>query len=101
MRPAWTADVAALIASETPLRASHYVCGGERCSHRARANITTLGEDEPLSDDRGLPRHGGLEGLSERVHGAINIGRSEYEQVMIFFLDFPEAVAPPSEQNSA
>ena len=58
MRPAWTADVAALIASETPLRASHYVCGGERCSHRARANITTLGEDEPLSDDRGLPRHG-------------------------------------------
>jgi len=50
---------------------------------------------------RGLPRHGGLEELSERLHGAINIGRSEYEQVMIFFLDFPEAVAQPSEQNSA
>ena len=50
---------------------------------------------------RGLPRHGGLEELSERVRGAINIGRSEYEQVMIFFLDFPEAVAQPSEQNSA
>ena len=38
---------------------------------------------------------------SKRVHRAINIGRTEYEQVTIFFLDAPDSVAQPPEQNSA
>jgi Cupin domain. len=34
---------------------------------------------------------------SKRVHRAINIGRTEYQQVTIFFLDSPDAVPQPSE----
>jgi quercetin dioxygenase-like cupin family protein len=35
---------------------------------------------------------------SARVHRAVNIGRQLYEQVTIFLLDRPDAVAQPTEE---
>ena len=32
-----------------------------------------------------------------RVHRAVNVGKQDYEQVTIFLLDRPDAVAQPSE----
>jgi len=34
---------------------------------------------------------------STRVHRAVNIGKQPYEQVTVFLLDRPDAVAQPSE----
>ena len=35
---------------------------------------------------------------SARVHRAVNVGKQPYEQVTIFLLDRPDAVAQPSEE---
>jgi len=35
---------------------------------------------------------------SARVHRAVNIGKQMYEQVTVFLLDRPDAVAQPTEQ---
>ena len=35
---------------------------------------------------------------SARVHRAVNIGRQTYEQVTVFLLDRPDAVAQPAEE---
>ena len=35
---------------------------------------------------------------SARVHRAVNVGKQTYEQVTVFLLDHPDAVAQPSEQ---
>jgi quercetin dioxygenase-like cupin family protein len=35
---------------------------------------------------------------SERVHRAVNVGRQPYEQVTVFLLDQPDAVAQPTEE---
>jgi hypothetical protein len=32
---------------------------------------------------------------SERVHRAVNVGEQEYEEITVFFLDRPGAVAQP------
>jgi hypothetical protein len=37
------------------------------------------------------------EGPSARVHRAVNIGKQTYEQVTVFLLDHPDAVAQPTE----
>jgi len=37
---------------------------------------------------------------SARVHRAVNVGKQPYEQVTVFLLDHPDAVAQPSEQSS-
>jgi quercetin dioxygenase-like cupin family protein len=34
---------------------------------------------------------------TERIHRAVNVGKQPYEQVTIFMLDHPDAVAQPSE----
>ena len=34
---------------------------------------------------------------SARAHRAVNIGREPYEEVTIFFLDHPDAIAQPAE----
>jgi quercetin dioxygenase-like cupin family protein len=34
---------------------------------------------------------------TDRVHRAVNVGKQPYEQVTIFMLDHPDAVAQPSE----
>jgi quercetin dioxygenase-like cupin family protein len=34
---------------------------------------------------------------TERIHRAVNVGKQPYEQVTIFLLDRPDAVAQPSE----
>jgi len=36
---------------------------------------------------------------STRVHRAINVGKQPYEQVTMFLLDHPDAVAQPTEGN--
>jgi hypothetical protein len=33
----------------------------------------------------------------ERVHRAVNVGREVYEEIAVFFLDRPDAVAQPRE----
>jgi hypothetical protein len=35
---------------------------------------------------------------SARVHRAVNVGKQPYEQVTIFLLDGPDAVAQPTEE---
>ncbi|MGO9085898.1 MAG: hypothetical protein ACLQBK_11780 [Candidatus Sulfotelmatobacter sp.] len=35
---------------------------------------------------------------TERVHRAVNIGKQPYEQVTVFLLDRPDAVAQPTEE---
>jgi quercetin dioxygenase-like cupin family protein len=35
---------------------------------------------------------------STRVHRAVNVGNRPYEQVTVFLLDHPEAVAQPTEE---
>ena len=35
---------------------------------------------------------------SERIHRAINVGKQPYEQVTVFLLDRPDAVAQPTEE---
>jgi quercetin dioxygenase-like cupin family protein len=32
---------------------------------------------------------------SDRVHRAVNVGEQEYEEIAVFFLDRPDAVAQP------
>jgi quercetin dioxygenase-like cupin family protein len=34
---------------------------------------------------------------SDRVHRGVNVGEQEYEEITVFFLDRPDAVAQPSE----
>jgi len=36
---------------------------------------------------------------SARVHRAVNVGRQPYEQVTVFLLDRPDAVAQPTEEQ--
>jgi hypothetical protein len=36
---------------------------------------------------------------SERIHQAMNIGKQPYEQVTVFLLDRPDAVAQPTEEQ--
>ena len=36
---------------------------------------------------------------SARVHRAVNIGKQAYEQVTVFLLDRPDAVAQPTEEQ--
>ena len=36
---------------------------------------------------------------SERIHRGVNVGEQPYEEVTIFFLDRPDAVAQPSESE--
>jgi quercetin dioxygenase-like cupin family protein len=36
---------------------------------------------------------------TERVHRGRNVGATEYEEVTIFFLDHPDAIHQPSEEN--
>ena len=38
------------------------------------------------------------EETSTRVHRAVNVGKQPYEQVTIFLLDRPDAVAQPTEE---
>jgi quercetin dioxygenase-like cupin family protein len=38
------------------------------------------------------------EETSARVHRAVNVGKQPYEQVTIFLLDRPDAVAQPTEE---
>ena len=38
------------------------------------------------------------EETSARVHRAVNVGKQPYEQVTIFLLDRPDAVAQPNEE---
>lgn len=35
---------------------------------------------------------------TERVHGAMNVGKQDYEQVTVFLLDRPDAEPQPSEE---
>ena len=35
---------------------------------------------------------------TERVHRAVNVGKQPYEQVTVFLLDRPDAVAQPTEE---
>jgi quercetin dioxygenase-like cupin family protein len=35
---------------------------------------------------------------SARVHRAVNVGKQPYEQVTVFLLDHPDAVAQPTEE---
>ena len=35
---------------------------------------------------------------SSRVHRAVNVGKQHYEQVTVFLLDRPDAVAQPTEE---
>ena len=46
--------------------------------------------------------HAGRGRLTEkptaRVHRAVNVGKQPYEQVTIFLLDQPDAVAQPTEE---
>jgi quercetin dioxygenase-like cupin family protein len=34
---------------------------------------------------------------SDRLHRAVNVGREPYEEIAVFFLDTPDAVAQPGE----
>ena len=45
-----------------------------------------------------MPRQVEWEEPSARVHRAVNIGRQPYEQVTVFLLDNPHAVAQPAEE---
>ena len=52
--------------------------------------------------DGGEPEHlrvasgeAGWDAPTDRVHRAVNVGRTTHEEVTIFFLDRPEAVAQP------
>lgn len=56
-----------------------YRDGGQ--SHRVRIEPGQVDWEEP----------------SARVHRAVNVGEQVYEQVTVFLLDRPEAVAQPSE----
>ena len=35
----------------------------------------------------------------ERIHRGVNVGDQPYEEVTVFFLDTPEAVAQPNEES--
>jgi quercetin dioxygenase-like cupin family protein len=35
---------------------------------------------------------------SDRVHRAVNVGEQPYEEIAVFFLDEPDAVAQPSDE---
>jgi hypothetical protein len=35
---------------------------------------------------------------TERIHRAVNVGKQHYEQVTVFLLDSPDAVAQPTEE---
>jgi hypothetical protein len=37
---------------------------------------------------------------TERIHRAVNVGKTDYEQVTVFLLDHPEVVPQPSEDHS-
>lgn len=39
-----------------------------------------------------------IEEPTERIHRAVNIGKQRYEQVTVFLLDRPDAVAQPTEE---
>jgi quercetin dioxygenase-like cupin family protein len=36
---------------------------------------------------------------TERIHRAVNVGKQPYEQVTVFLLDRPDAVAQPTEEQ--
>ena len=44
------------------------------------------------------PGQADWEETSTRVHRAVNVGKQPYEQVTIFLLDRPDAVAQPTEE---
>jgi hypothetical protein len=44
------------------------------------------------------PGHVEWEEPSARVHRAVNVGTQPYEQVTVFLLDRPDAVAQPNEE---
>jgi hypothetical protein len=37
---------------------------------------------------------------TERIHRAVNVSKQPYEQVTVFLLDRPDAVAQPSEDST-
>jgi hypothetical protein len=36
---------------------------------------------------------------TERIHGAVNVGKQPHEQVTVFWLNRPDAVPPPTEEQ--
>ena len=61
--------------------AIEYRDGGE--SHRFEVTPGQADWDEP----------------TDRVHRGVNVGKQPYEEISVFFLDRPDAVAQPSEDN--
>ena len=43
------------------------------------------------------PGHADWDEPSDRLHRAVNVGSGPYEEIAIFFLDSPDAVAQPGE----
>ena len=44
-----------------------------------------------------VPGHADWDEPTDRVHRGVNIGADPYEEVAIFFLDHPDAVAQPTD----
>jgi quercetin dioxygenase-like cupin family protein len=44
------------------------------------------------------PGEAGWDEPSDRVHRGVNVGERPYEEITIFFLDTPDAVAQPSDE---
>jgi hypothetical protein len=68
-------------ATEIGQKPSRYRDGKE--SHRVEISRGQVDWEEP----------------SDRVHRAVNVGKQPYEQVTVFLLDRPDAVAQPTEEQ--
>lgn len=46
------------------------------------------------------PGQTGWDEPTDRVHRGVNVGEQPYEEIAIFFLDHPDAVAQPGDDNA-
>jgi hypothetical protein len=46
------------------------------------------------------PGQAGWDEPTDRVHRGVNVGEQPYEEIAIFFLDHPDAVAQPGDDNA-
>jgi hypothetical protein len=54
---------------------------------RARALTSSSPPDKSIGDE-----------ATDRIHRAVNIGTQPYEEIVVFFLDHPDAVAQSSDE---